>query len=162
MDSHSKNVFLIGILHIVGYALFTLQPVTKVITMISEDQLNGRMLLSLMGVFGFCILMVILASLMLRGVIRQNYLLVAPFFIFYTFILSATFVWFLIRIFMDFKIAAFCFYQYHLYMYGLHALILYPVYTLMSKLRLRYLKEKALNDTFSEKEKKSTNILASV
>ncbi|KAI8127179.1 hypothetical protein CVS40_2983 [Lucilia cuprina] len=154
MDSLSKNVFLIGILHILGHIFYSLEPLTRSISMIYFKEYDDNQLRSTEFIFhlcttGYSVLMIILAALMIRGVIKQCYLLLSPFFIFTSFTLGVLIVMFLLRIFGEYKILSFHFYQDHLYTIGIHIMFLYPVYTLFVKLRLKNLKEKNVALSFS-------------
>ncbi|XP_065367117.1 uncharacterized protein LOC135959908 [Calliphora vicina] len=139
MDSHAKNVCLIGVLHILSYIVFALEPLIKAIRIINSKE-NEHNLILYFAVFGFYVLVTILAGLMMRGVVKQRHLLVAPFLIFIILVLAACIIMFLIEEFQG----AFYFIEDSFYPIAVQILILYPIYTLFVKLRKKSLKEKSL------------------
>ncbi|XP_065370377.1 uncharacterized protein LOC135962394 [Calliphora vicina] len=154
MDNHSKNVCLIGVLHILGYIIFSLDPVTRGIRFLnSNDNDNvtlGSETIFLLAVAGFFLLLAILEGVMIRGVIKQRHLLVAPFLVIFSLLLATTIILLLIHLIIEIH-ATLYYIKDFLYIIGVQIMSIYPIYTLYSKLRLRSLKEKSLAE--NEKER---------
>ncbi|XP_065370036.1 uncharacterized protein LOC135962186 [Calliphora vicina] len=159
MDSHSKNVCLIGVLHIVGCAVFSLEPLVRAIGNINSEEndeqgYDGESIFLLASV-GCYILLATLAGLMIRGVVKQRHLLVAPFLIISCLFLPALIVIFLMEEYQG----SIYFCQDTLYSIGVQIMVVYPIYTLYMKLRSNSLKEKSQLEPSCGHEKKDIGIL---
>ncbi|XP_065370607.1 uncharacterized protein LOC135962544 [Calliphora vicina] len=163
MDTHSKYICLIGILYIIGSILFAMDPIMTLIGKLNAQE-NGNYDLSTtelifnIASIGFYVLMLSLAGLMIRGVMKQRHLLVAPFLVITSFILAAMIFVFSMDVFVEFR-TSFYFFQDSLYTMGVQIMVLYPIYTLFVKLRSRSLKEKLAAESSFESEKKNVDMM---
>ncbi|XP_023306992.2 uncharacterized protein LOC111688721 [Lucilia cuprina] len=158
MDSHSKNVYIIGILYIIGCLLFSFEPLTKAIGLtIFEDYEYETT--SAVPIFwtrvAFYAILGILAGIMVVGVVKQRHLLVAPFLIATCINLIGLIIW----VFLAEFVGIFNDFYNSLYTLGVHILIIYPIYTLFVKLRAKSLKEKSLAEPYCQQDKKSVEVL---
>ncbi|XP_046810152.1 uncharacterized protein LOC124420658 [Lucilia cuprina] len=158
MDSHSQNVCLIGVLHIFYCLLFSLEPLVKAIRLVNTETIIYTNLLLYLGLIGFYSLLSILVFLMLRGVLKQRYLLMVPFLIFSFLILAFRLILFLSEQLQG----LYYFIGDSFYKIAVQLLVLYPVYTLFLKLRVQYQKEKALSENTFEKEMKIIEIFRQI
>ncbi|KAM7343777.1 uncharacterized protein ACRADG_010704 [Cochliomyia hominivorax] len=156
MDTHSKNVLIIGVLHILGYIIFSIEPLITGTTMLNfvRDGLESSRSSAIFNfvVVGFFAVMALFAGLMIHGVKKRNHLLIAPFLITSVFNLATMVIIFFMHSLDEYKDEPYT-YEDSLYKLGFQIIILYPICTLFTKLRSQ--NKKSLSDSTSEHKEKT-------
>ncbi|TMW54509.1 hypothetical protein DOY81_000303 [Sarcophaga bullata] len=159
-DSHSKQILLIAIVHILGYILYLLAPATTGMKVWQSNEViysDSEIAFTLFGV-SLYILMIVLACVMVRGVVKQRHVLIAPWLIMSGLILVATIATYILNLFLELPLLIQM--DYCIYSISMQILVLYPTYTYYMKLRPKSLKENSFEEVLDTKIKRNDNVVA--